>query len=90
MAVHGITFTIGIEMLLAADIRVASADTRFGQLEIAHGLYPLGGATFRLVREAGWGNANVLDDMPAILASDDFREGVASFRERRPAIFTGR
>src|SRR5579863_4919712 len=57
MAVHGITFTIGIEMLLAADIRIAARDARFAQLEIARGLYPLGGATFRLVREAGWGNA---------------------------------
>ena len=35
MAVQGITFTIGIEMLLAADIRIAASDTRFGQLEIA-------------------------------------------------------
>src|ERR1039457_2199834 len=55
MAVHGITFTIGIEMLLAADIRIAASGTRFAQLEVARGLYPLGGATFRLLREAGWG-----------------------------------
>jgi enoyl-CoA hydratase len=159
MAVHGITFTIGIEMLLASDVRIAASDTRFAQLEIGRGLYPLGGATFRLVREAGWGNAMrylltgdefgaaealrmglvqevtepgreleraveiaeriaaqaplgvqatlrsarrsvlegesvaaalILDDMPAILASEDFREGVASFRERRVARFVGR
>ena len=57
MAVHGISFTIAIEMMLAADIRLAAPGTRFGQLEIARGLYPLGGATFRLVRECGWGNA---------------------------------
>jgi enoyl-CoA hydratase len=159
MAVHGITFTIGIEMLLAADIRIAASDARFAQLEIARGLYPLGGATFRLVRDAGWGNAmrylltadefgteealrmglvqevtqpgqqleralaiaeriaaqaplgvqatlrsarlaveegevaaaaRIREDMPAILASDDFREGLASFRERRPARFHGK
>jgi enoyl-CoA hydratase len=159
MAVQGITFTIGIEMLLAADIRIAASDTRFGQLEIARGLYPLGGATFRLVRESGWGNAmrylltadefgaaealrmglvqevtepgqqferamaiaeriaaqaplgvqatlrsarlsivegeaqaaaRVRDDMPGILASADFREGLASFRERRSANFSGK
>jgi enoyl-CoA hydratase/carnithine racemase len=159
MAVRGITFTIGIEMLLAADIRIAASDARFAQLEIARGLYPLGGATFRLMREAGWGNAmlhlltagefgaqealriglvqevtepgaeleravaladrvaaqsplgvqatlrsarlaitegeaaaaaSVDQDMPEILASDDFREGVASFRERRAAIFRGK
>jgi len=159
MAVQGITFTIGIEMLLSADIRIAASDARFAQLEIARGLYPLGGATFRLVREAGWGNAmrylltaeefgaaealrlglvqevtepgrpleralaiaeriaaqaplgvqatlrsarlgmvegetaaaaRVREDMPRILASDDFREGLASFRERRAASFRGK
>ncbi len=159
MAVQGITFTIGIELLLATDIRIAASDTRFAQLEIARGLYPLGGATFRLVREAGWGNAmrylltadefgaaealrmglvqevtdtgqeleravtiaeriaaqaplgvqatlrsarlsiveseraaaaQIRDDMPAILASSDFREGLASFRERWAAEFLGK
>jgi enoyl-CoA hydratase len=159
MAVHGITFTIGIEMMLAADIRIAASDARFAQLEIARGLYPLGGATFRLVREAGWGNAmrylltgdefgatealriglvqevtetgqqleralaiaeriasqaplgvqatlrsarvgieegeraatvRVREDMSRILASEDFKEGLASFRERRPATFRGK
>ena len=159
MAVHGITFTIGIEMLLASDIRIAAANTRFAQLEVARGLYPLGGATFRLVREAGWGNAmrylltgdefgaeealrmglvqevvetgqqlaraisiaeriaaqaplgvratlrsarmaiidgeaaaaaHARDDMAAVLTSEDFREGVKSFKERRAARFAGR
>jgi enoyl-CoA hydratase len=159
MAVQGITFTIGIEMLLTADIRIAANNVRFAQLEIARGLYPLGGATFRLVREAGWGNAmrylltadefgaveaakmglvqevtepghqleravaiaeriathaplgvqatlrsarlgimegevsaaaRMRDDMPAILASEDFREGLVSFRERRAASFLGK
>jgi enoyl-CoA hydratase/carnithine racemase len=159
MAAQGISFTIAIEMLLGADIRVASKDVRFGQIEVARGLYPLGGATFRLVREAGWGNAmrylltgeefgaevalklgliqeiaepgeqvergiaiatkiaeqaplgvratlksawmSILegeekaarhagDDMKAVFESEDFAEGVASFRERRKARFTGK
>ena len=42
--------TLGIELLLAADIRVAAADTRFAQLEIPRGIYPFGGATLRLPR----------------------------------------
>jgi enoyl-CoA hydratase/carnithine racemase len=29
-------------------------------------------------------------DMPASFRSEDFREGVAHFREKRPARFTGR
>ena len=32
MAVQGITYTIGIEMMLGADIVVAAADCRFRQL----------------------------------------------------------
>ena len=159
VAVQGLSFTIAIEMLLAADIRIAASNARFAQIEVARGLYPLGGATFRLLREAGWGNAmrylltgdefgaevalklgliqeitepgeqvdkvialatriaeqaplgvqatlksawtsiregeaqaaaQVAGDMPAILKSADFAEGVASFRERRKARFTGK
>jgi enoyl-CoA hydratase len=33
--------------------------------------------------------AHVRDDMAAVLKSDDFREGVASFKERRAAKFRG-
>ena len=57
MAVQGICLTIGIELLLATDIRVAASDTRFGQIEIKRGIYPVGGATIRLFQEIGWGNA---------------------------------
>ena len=159
VAAQGISFTISIELMLAADIRIAASDVRFAQIEVARGLYPLGGATFRLLREAGWGNAmrylltgeefgaevalklglvqevvepgnqfaraielatkvadqaplgiqatlrsawtavlggdsaaaaRLNDDMREILESADFREGVASFRERRQARFTGK
>ena len=159
VAAQGISFTISIELMLAADIRIAASDVRFAQIEVARGLYPLGGATFRLLREAGWGNAmrylltgeefgaevalklglvqevvepgaqlaraielatkiadqaplgvqatlrsawtSVLDgesvaaarlndDMRKVLESADFVEGVASFRERRKARFTGK
>jgi len=57
VAVHGDTWNLGHELYLAGDVRVASADTRFGQDENTHGRFPGGGATIRFVREAGWGNA---------------------------------
>lgn len=57
MAVQGICLTIGLELLLACDIRVAAGDTRFGQIEIKRGIYPVGGGTVRLMQEIGWGNA---------------------------------
>jgi enoyl-CoA hydratase len=66
-AVHGLCVTAGIELLLAADIRIASADARFAQLEVQRGIYPFGGATTRLPREAGWGNA-----MRWLLTGDEF------------------
>ena len=45
------------ELHLVADIRIASADTRFGQDENTHGRFPGGGSTIRFPREVGWGNA---------------------------------
>jgi enoyl-CoA hydratase len=54
---HGDTWNLGHEIYLAADIRIAAANTRFGQDENTHGRFPGGGATVRFVREAGWGNA---------------------------------
>ncbi|MBI9083613.1 MAG: crotonase/enoyl-CoA hydratase family protein [Desulfobacterales bacterium] len=67
MAVQGTCLTIGIELMLAADIRVAAKNTRFGQIEIKRGLYPVGGATLRLFQEFGWGNA-----MRYLLTADEF------------------
>ncbi|HYZ66706.1 MAG TPA: crotonase/enoyl-CoA hydratase family protein [Mycobacterium sp.] len=66
-AAQGWCLTLGIELLLAADIRIASADTRFAQLEVQRGIYPFGGATTRLPRDAGWGNA-----MRWLLTGDEF------------------
>lgn len=67
MAIQGICLTIGIELLLATDIRVAASDTRFAQIEIKRGIYPVGGATVRLIQEVGWGNA-----MRYLLTADEF------------------
>jgi len=57
MAVQGWVMTLAIELLLAADIRIAASDARFAQMEINRGIYAFGGATVRLPRDAGWGNA---------------------------------
>jgi enoyl-CoA hydratase len=57
IAVHGDTWNLGHELYLACDVRIAAANTNFGQDENTHGRFPGGGATVRFVREAGWGNA---------------------------------
>ena len=57
MAIRGICYTIGFELLLAQDIRVASTDARIALLEVKRGIYPVGGGTVRLFQEIGWGNA---------------------------------
>lgn len=158
-AVQGICFTIGIELLLACDVRVAANNTRFGQIEVRRGIFPFGGATIRFARETGWGNAmrwlltgdefdaaealriglvqdvaergaeldralaiaeviaaqaplgvratlvnarmaaaadevalasRLFGDLQPVMQSDDAREGMASFVERRAARFTGK
>ncbi len=159
MAVQGWCLTIGLELLLATDIRVAASNTRFAQIEPKRGIYAIGGATVRLPQEIGWGNAmrylltsdelsasealrlglvqevvpvgaqlaratdiamtiaaqaplavqatlrsariarsqgalaaiaRLAPDMAPLLSSEDAKEGIQSFIERRAGIFTGR
>jgi len=66
-AVHGKCLTIGIELLLAMDVRVASENAMFAQIEIKRGIFPFGGATLRFPAVAGWGNA-----MRWLLTGDEF------------------
>jgi enoyl-CoA hydratase len=66
-AVHGITYTAGIEFMLACDIAIAADNCRFSQLEPKRGIMATGGATFRFVERGGWGNA-----MYHLLVVDEF------------------
>ncbi len=159
LALSGISYTLTIELALAADIVIATDTVRFRQLEIGRGILPFGGATLRAPSALGWGNAmrflltgeefgaaeahriGLVQEvvpagthvtraralahliakqaplgvqgtlanarvavkqgleagtehraglLPGILASDDAKEGVMSFIERREAKFTGR
>lgn len=67
IAVQGTCLTLGIELILASDVAVAAKSTRFGQIEVARGILPFGGATIRFPRAVGWGNA-----MRWILTGDVF------------------
>jgi enoyl-CoA hydratase/carnithine racemase len=57
VAIQGYCFTIGIELALAADVRIAAEGSRFAQLEVKRGIFPFGGATLRFPAQCGWGNA---------------------------------
>jgi enoyl-CoA hydratase/carnithine racemase len=59
-AVKGITYTIGIELMLSCDIVIAAEDCRFSQLEVKRNIMAAGGATVRMVERAGWGNAMLI------------------------------
>jgi enoyl-CoA hydratase len=160
VAVHGICFTVGVELSLSADIVIAAEGTRFNQMEVKRGIMAAGGATIRMARSAGWGNAmrylltgdewdaatalrfgwvqevvppgtqferaleiarriadecaplavaatranvtlaveagreaalaHMAEARPRLFASEDAKEGVQSFKEKRPARFVGR
>jgi len=67
VALHGISFTLSIELALASDIVVAAENVRFRQLEVGRGIMPFGGATVRAAQQLGWGNA-----MRFLLTGEEF------------------
>lgn len=66
-AVQGFVLTIGIELMLAGDIVIAADNSRFSQMEAKRGIAPFGGAHFRFITRAGWGDA-----MYHLLLCDEF------------------
>ena len=66
-AVHGLCLTLGIELMLANDIRLCATNARFAQIEVKRGIFPFGGGTARWVSNVGWGNA-----MRYLLTADEF------------------
>lgn len=66
-AVQGVTYTIGLEMMLAGDIVIAADNVRFCQMEPKRGLATLAGGHFRFLTRMGWGDA-----MYHLLLADEF------------------
>lgn len=64
---RGITFTVGVELSMAADVAIAGSDVRMNQIEVLRGIMATGGPTIRMVERAGWGNA-----MRWLLTGDEF------------------
>ncbi|WP_322981417.1 crotonase/enoyl-CoA hydratase family protein [Pseudomonas sp. C11] len=158
-AVQGLCLTLGIELMLAADIVVIGENARLAQIEIKRGIFPFGGANQRWVAASGWGNAmrylltgdeldaatayrigmaqelvpvdqvlaraleiaetvaaqaplgvaatirnarlaleqgaeaataELVPEIQRLMKTEDAREGVMSFMQRRPAVFKGR
>ena len=73
-AVQGVCYTLGIELMLAADVVVAADDSRFSQLEVKRGIMATGGGAFRIAERAGTGNA-----MLVLLTGDEF-DAATAFR----------
>jgi enoyl-CoA hydratase/carnithine racemase len=72
VAVQGTCFTAGIELMLNADVVIASEDCKFAQMEVLRGIMPFGGATVRFIQAAGWQKA-----MPYLLTGKIFTTSTA-------------
>jgi enoyl-CoA hydratase/carnithine racemase len=72
VAARGTCYTLGIELILAADVAVAARGTTFAQLEVSRAILPFGGATLRFAARCGWGNA-----MRWMLTGEKFDEAEA-------------
>lgn len=59
-AVNGPAMGAGMDLALACDIAVASADAKFGQVWVRLGIIPGTGGAFWTAMRAGWGRASEL------------------------------
>jgi enoyl-CoA hydratase len=76
-AVNGFALGGGCELCLACDIRLASTLAKFGQPEVKLGLLPGYGATHKLTRHVGLGNAlYLLTTAVTINAEEAYRMGL--------------
>ena len=84
--VNGDAFDEGLELAMAADIRVAISSARFAITQIKRGLMPHFGATQRLPRLIGAGNAlRLMLTGTALEASDAMRMGLVTYLAGSPA-----
>lgn len=78
-AVNGVAYGGGFELALVCDLRIASENARFGQLEMTVGAMPGGGGTQRLPRLIPRGNAAEMLLMAKIVdAQEAYRIGLVN------------
>jgi enoyl-CoA hydratase/carnithine racemase len=78
VAVQGRCFTLGIELILASQLAVAADDTVFAQLEVARGILPLGGGTWRLPARLGTAGMRYLLSAEQFDAAEALRIGLVN------------
>ncbi|MFK0299722.1 enoyl-CoA hydratase/isomerase family protein [Brevundimonas sp. NPDC090276] len=69
-AVNGLAVAAGFELMLSADLRVASTASTFQLSEVRHGLIPSGGSLARLPRQIGWTNAMEIILAASVIEAD--------------------